>query len=63
MDQLLVDCGDARVEVGDEVVLVGTQADQTIDARELAGHADTIVWEIVTRIGERVPHIYVGGAA
>ncbi len=62
MDQLLVDCGDARVEVGDEVVLVGTQADQTIDAWELAGHADTIVWEIVTRIGERVPHIYVGGA-
>ena len=62
-DKILVDCGDSRVAVGDEVVLVGEQGDHTIDAWELAGHADTVAWEIVTRIGERVPRNYVGGTA
>jgi alanine racemase len=60
MDQLLVDCGDLAIETGDEVVLLGPQGDETVDAWELAGHADTIAYEIVTRIGERVPREYVG---
>jgi len=60
MDQLLVDCGDLPVEAGDEVVLLGRQGDESIDAWELAGHTDTIAWEVVTRIGQRVPRTYVG---
>ncbi len=60
MDQLLVDCGDLAIETGDEVVLLGPQGDETVDAWELAGHADTIAYEIVTRIGERVPREYIG---
>jgi alanine racemase len=60
MDQLIVDCGDLPVAVGDEVVLLGTQDDETVTAEELAGHADTIAYEIVTRIGQRVPREYVG---
>ncbi|MGZ4131937.1 MAG: alanine racemase [Actinomycetota bacterium] len=60
MDQLLVDCGDLEIETGDEVVLLGAQGDETITAWELAGHADTIAYEIVTRIGERVPREHVG---
>jgi alanine racemase len=63
MDQLLVDCGDSPVEFGDEVVLIGCQGDETIDAWELARHADTIAWEIVSRIGQRVPRIYAGGSS
>ena len=63
MDQLLVDCGDLAVETGDEVVLLGRQGDEAIDAWELAGHADTVAWEVVTRIGERVPRTYLGGFA
>jgi alanine racemase len=60
MDQLIVDCGDLAVEEGDEVVLLGSQADETFTAEELAGHAGTIAYEIVTRIGQRVPREYVG---
>jgi alanine racemase len=55
MDQLLVDCGDLDVRAGDEVVLLGAQGDETITAWELARHADTIGYEIVSRIGQRVP--------
>jgi alanine racemase len=60
MDQLLVDCGDTVPEVGDEVVLVGPQGDEEIGAWELAGHADTIAYEVLARVGERVPREYVG---
>jgi alanine racemase len=63
MDQLLVDCGELQVEAGDEVVLLGSQGEVRIDAWELGRHADTIAYEIVTRIGERVPRAYVGGVA
>jgi alanine racemase len=60
MDQILVDCGDDEVEVGDEVVLIGAQGDERITAEELAAHAGTIGYEIVTAISERVPRRYVG---
>jgi len=62
MDQLIVDCGDLAVAAGDEVVLVGRQGDAEISAWELASNADTIAYEIVTRIGERVPRSYTGAA-
>ncbi|MGE5227908.1 MAG: alanine racemase [Planctomycetaceae bacterium] len=60
MDQLLVDCGDLAIQTGDDVVLLGEQGGETIDAWELAGLAGTIAYEIVTRIGERVPREHVG---
>jgi alanine racemase len=58
MDQLLVDCGDASVAVGDEVVLIGHQGDEQITAAEWAHRLDTIAYEIVTRIGARVGRHY-----
>ncbi|HLA92258.1 MAG TPA: alanine racemase [Actinomycetota bacterium] len=60
MDQLLVDCGDAEVAAGEEVVLLGAQGAERITAEELAGHLGTIGYEIVTAISERVPREYVG---
>jgi alanine racemase len=63
MDQLIVDCGDLPVAAGDEVVLLGRQGDEEIDAWELAARADTIAYEIVTRIGERVPRTYAGASS
>lgn len=59
MDQVLVDCGDEEVRGGDEVVLIGEQGGERITAEELAGHAGTIGYEIVSAIGERVPREYV----
>jgi len=60
MDQLLVDVGDAPVEVGDDVVLLGRQGDEEITAGEWARRLGTIAYEIVTGIGPRVPRRYVG---
>jgi alanine racemase len=58
MDQLIVDCGDGEVRVGDEVVLIGSQGNETIEADELGRLFGTIGYEIVSRIGERVPRRY-----
>jgi alanine racemase len=60
MDQLIVDCGDLAVAAGDDAVLLGHQGEEVVTAEELGGHAGTIGYEIVTRIGERVPREYVG---
>ena len=61
MDQLMVDCGDDKVDVGDEVVLIGRQRDEQITAAEWATRLDTIAYEIVCGIGKRVPRVYVNG--
>jgi alanine racemase len=58
MDQLMVDCGDDHVEVGDEVVLIGAQGVHEITAEEWAERLDTIAYEIVCGIGPRVPRFY-----
>ncbi|WP_251445784.1 alanine racemase [Microbacterium sp. USTB-Y] len=55
MDQFLVDVGDDPVAVGDEVVLFGDPTLGVPSARDWADAADTIDYEIVTRIGPRVP--------
>jgi alanine racemase len=61
MDQLLVDCGDQEVCAGNEVILLGGQGEKRISAGELAGLAGTIAYEIVCRVGARVPRRYVDG--
>ncbi|XKE60681.1 alanine racemase [Microbacterium aerolatum] len=55
MDQFVVDVGDAHVAVGDEVVLFGDPTLGVPSATEWANAASTINYEIVTRIGNRVP--------
>jgi alanine racemase len=60
MDQIMVDCGQSRVAVGDEVVLFGRQGDQEIRAEEVAGWAGTIGYEIVCSVSARVPREYRG---
>jgi alanine racemase len=64
MDQLMVDCGDHDVVVGDEVVLIGRQGDEMIRAEDWASTLGTIGYEIVCGIAARVPRRYVrsGGA-
>lgn len=57
MDQFVVDLGPgAEEQVGDEVVLFGGGAAPT--ASDWARASGTIGYEIVTRIGSRVPRIY-----
>ena len=59
MDQLVVDCGDDQVEVGDEVVLIGRQGEATVAADEWATLTGTINYEIVCGIGPRLPRRFV----
>ena len=58
MDQLMVDCGDLPVSVGDEAVLLGSQGNEMIRAEEWANALDTIGYEITCGIGSRVPRVY-----
>ncbi|GAA2986811.1 alanine racemase [Microbacterium terrae] len=59
MDQFVVDVGDHPVAVGDEAVLFGDPTLGAPAARDWADAADTIDYEIVTRIGTRVPRTQV----
>ncbi len=63
MDQLLVDCGDDPVVVGDEVVLFGDPAGpgHPPGAEEWADRLGTIAYEVVCAISPRVPRRYFGG--
>jgi alanine racemase len=60
MDQFVIDVGDTPVSAGDPVVLFGTGADGGPTADDWAAVLDTINYEVVTRIGPRVPRRYVG---
>ena len=63
MDQILVDCGPgAGVQAGDEVVLIGRQGDQMIDAWEWGKATGTIAYEVVCGISGRVPRVYIHGS-
>jgi alanine racemase len=60
MDLIMIDVsGIENVEPGEEVVLMGRQGDEEITAVELAERAETISWEIITRVGTRVRRVFV----
>jgi alanine racemase len=60
MDLMMIDVSEIEgAAVGDEVVLMGRQGGEEISATELAERAQTISWEITTRIGQRVRRVYV----
>lgn len=62
MDATVIDLGPGtEARVGDEAVLLGTQGEEFISTAELARRADTIVQEIVARMGARLPRVFVGG--
>ena len=58
MDQIVVDVGEMTVEMGDEVVLIGRQGEEEITADEWAHRLGTIPYEVVCRIGPRLPRRY-----
>ena len=58
MDMLMVDVTGMDVSPGDEVVFIGRQGGDTIDARDMAETIGTIPWEIVCRVGTRIERVY-----
>jgi alanine racemase len=60
MDQVVINVGDTDVEIGDEVVLLGSQEGEEITADEWAEELETISYEVVCSIGPRVPRRHHG---
>jgi alanine racemase len=64
MDYLMIDMTDVmrpgeQPLPGEEIVLIGEQGQHRILADDLAQAAGTISYEILTRVGERVPRHYI----
>ncbi len=63
MDMAMIDVTDVHgADVRDEVVVLGAQdgplGKDAIGADEIASHAGTIAWEVLTSISRRVPRFY-----
>lgn len=59
MDMIMADVTGLDAAPGDEVVLIGRQGDEVIDAREVAATVGTIPWDVLCRVGNRVERVYV----
>jgi len=58
MDMLMADVTGMDALPGDEVVIIGSQGADRIDAREMAAAIGTIPWEVVCRVGSRIERVY-----
>jgi alanine racemase len=61
MDMTLLDVTDSPAELGDEAVLLGRQGEEEITAGELAEQSETIAWEVLCSLGQRLPRRYHRG--
>jgi len=62
MDQCMIDVTNIPdIKVGDEVVLLGKQKCEFISADEIAEKLEIPYTEVVSRIGRRVPRVYIKG--
>jgi alanine racemase len=60
MDMVMVDVTNvSKVKIGEEVVLLGSQGEETISAEEIAEKIGTISYEIFCGISKRVPRVYL----
>jgi alanine racemase len=60
MDQMMIDCGDDTVHIGDDAVIFGEQDGVTVSVTDWARALDTISYEVVCAISGRVPRDYLG---
>ena len=65
MDYFMIDLTSIQQKISetnlwnDEIILFGCDKNQkTLSAEKLAKWADTIPWEILTSVGERVPRVF-----
>lgn len=58
MDMTTIDVTGMDVSPGDEVVIVGDQAGESIGMREIAASIGTIPYELLCRVGTRIERIY-----
>jgi len=58
MDMTMIDVTGTEVAPGDEVVIVGDQADAAIGVREIAASIGSIPYELLCRVGSRIQRVY-----
>lgn len=62
MDQCMIDVTDVKdVNVGDEVILMGTDGNLSITADDIAYMLGTISYEVVCMFSKRIPRVYLRG--
>jgi alanine racemase len=62
MDQCMIDITDIEgVEIGDEVILIGSDGYLKYDADDIASEIGTINYEVLCMISKRVPRVYIKG--
>ena len=59
MDSITVDVTDVDVSPGDEVVVIGDQGAERIDAAEVASWVGTVPHEVLCRTGSRIERVYM----
>jgi alanine racemase len=63
MDYVMIDLTDFKnespIQIGERVTVWGYQGKNILSAEELAQNMNTISYELITRVGPRVPRIYV----
>jgi len=64
MDHIMVDLKNTEsIKAGQEVILIGKGKDIEITAQDLASWADTIPYEIVSRLSLKIPRVYKSATA
>ena len=58
MDMSMIDVTGMDVAPGDEVVIVGAQAAESIGMREIAASIGTIPYELLCRVGARIQRVF-----
>lgn len=61
MDHIMVDVGTREdIKTGTEVILIGKSKNREVSAESLARAANTIPYEIISRLSPKIPRIYKG---
>jgi len=60
MDLVTLDIGGGPAEIGDEVILFGVGQGTALLVEEVAQAAGTLSYELLVRVGRRVPRVYEG---
>jgi alanine racemase len=60
MDKVVVLLGKPlRIALDDEVVIIGAQGQESIDAGDISRKTDCIFYEILCRICPKIPRVYL----
>ena len=60
MNQCMIDVTDAgKVNIGDEVILIGEQGNLNVDANYIANIMGTINYEVICMIKESIPRVFI----